>query len=185
MDLRLWGRWGGCLQRLDDAFGKDGIQALIIENAVPQIEKEANAILAQLTDNRIQISFELLRDLKKGGTSETLDVVIADEIGERSYHLYSGGEAFRTNFALRIALSKVLAMRSGTRLRTLFIDEGFGTQDQHGLEQLIEAIQVVSRDFDKVLVVTHLPQLKAAFPVQIEVTKHPDLGSRFEIVRHN
>ena len=172
-------------QQLDDAFGKDGIQALIIENAVPQIEKEANAILAQLTDNRIQISFELLRDLKKGGTSETLDVVIADEIGERSYHLYSGGEAFRTNFALRIALSKVLAMRSGTRLRTLFIDEGFGTQDQHGLEQLIEAIQVVSRDFDKVLVVTHLPQLKAAFPVQIEVTKHPDLGSRFEIVRHN
>ena len=52
-------------QRLDDAFGKDGIQALIIENAVPQIEKEANAILAQLTDNRIQISFELLRDPKK------------------------------------------------------------------------------------------------------------------------
>ncbi len=171
-------------QRLDEAFGKDGIQALIIENAVPQIEKEANAILSQLTDNRIQISLESLRDLKKGGTRETLDVKISDEIGERSYHLYSGGEAFRTDFALRIALSKVLAMRSGTRLRTLFIDEGFGTQDQQGLEQLVEAIQVISRDFDKVLVVTHLEQLKAAFPVQIEVTKHPDLGSRFEIIQH-
>ena len=172
-------------QRLDEAFGKDGIQALIIENAVPQIEKEANAILAQLTDNRIQISIESLRDLKQGGTRETLDVKISDELGERSYHLYSGGEAFRTDFALRIALSKVLAMRSGTRLRTLFIDEGFGTQDQQGLEQLVEAIQVVSRDFDKVLVVTHLTQLKAAFPVQIEVTKHPDRGSRFEVIHHN
>ena len=171
-------------QRLDEAFGKDGIQALIIENAVPQIEEEANAILSQLTDNRIQIAFESLRDLKKGGTRETLDVKISDEIGERSYHLYSGGEAFRTDFALRIALSKVLAMRSGTRLRTLFIDEGFGTQDQQGLEQLVEAIQIISRDFDKVLVVTHLEQLKAAFPVQIEVTKHPDLGSRFEIMQH-
>ena len=171
-------------QRLDEAFGKDGIQALIIENAVPQIEKEANAILSQLTDNRIQISFESLRDLKKGGTRETLDVKISDEIGERSYHLYSGGEAFRTDFALRIALSKVMAMRSGTRLRTLFIDEGFGTQDQQGLEQLVEAIQIISRNFDKVLVVTHLEQLKAAFPVQIEVTKHPDLGSRFEIMQH-
>ena len=137
-----------------------------------------------MTDNRIQIAFESLRDLKKGGTRETLDVKISDEIGERSYHLYSGGEAFRTDFALRIALSKVLAMRSGTRLRTLFIDEGFGTQDQQGLEQLVEAIQIISRDFDKVLVVTHLPQLKAAFPVQIEVTKHPDLGSRFEIMQH-
>jgi hypothetical protein len=29
-----------------------------------------------------------------------------------------------------------------------------------------------------------LEQLKAAFPVQIEVTKHPDLGSRFEIMQH-
>ena len=119
-------------QQLDKAFGKDGIQALIIENAVPQIAEEANAILARLTDNRIQVAFESLRDLKKGGTRETLDVKIADEVGERSYHLYSGGEAFRTNFALRIALSKVLAMRSGTRLHTLFIDEGFGTQDEQG-----------------------------------------------------
>ncbi len=171
-------------QQLDKAFGKDGIQALIIENAVPQIAEEANAILARLTDNRIQVAFESLRDLKKGGTRETLDVKIADEVGERSYHLYSGGEAFRTNFALRIALSKVLAMRSGTRLHTLFIDEGFGTQDEQGLEQLIEAIQKISGDFKKVLIVTHLDQLKAAFPVQIEVAKHPDLGSRFSVTQH-
>ena len=171
-------------QQLDKAFGKDGIQALIIENAVPQIAEEANAILARLTDNRIQVAFESLRDLKKGGTRETLDVKIADEVGERSYHLYSGGEAFRTNFALRIALSKVLAMRSGTRLHTLFIDEGFGTQDEQGLEQLIEAIQKISEDFKKVLIVTHLDQLKAAFPVQIEVAKHPDSGSRFSVTQH-
>ena len=171
-------------QQLVEAFGKDGIQALIIENAIPEIENETNAILSRLTDNRIQISIESLRDLKKGGTRETLDIKISDEIGERSYHLYSGGEAFRTDFSLRIALSKVLARRAGTRLRVLIIDEGFGTQDSHGLEQLVEAIQEISQDFDKLLVVTHLPQLKNAFPVQIEVTKHPDIGSRFEIIEN-
>jgi DNA repair protein SbcC/Rad50 len=170
---------------LDEAFGKDGIQALIIESAVPQIEQEANAILSRLTDNRIQISIESLRDLKTGGTRETLDIKISDELGERPYHLYSGGEAFRTNFALRIALSKVLAMRAGTQLRTLVIDEGFGTQDSQGLDQLVEAIQEISRDFDKVLVVTHLPELKNVFPVQINVVKHPDVGSRFEIQRYD
>jgi exonuclease SbcC len=169
-------------RQLTEAFGKNGIQALIIENAIPEIEEEANAILSRLTDNRIQISIESLRDLKKGGTRETLDIKIADEIGERSYHLYSGGEAFRTNFALRLALSKVLAKRAGTRLRTLIIDEGFGTQDREGLEHLIQAIQTISKDFDKLLVVTHLPEIRNAFPVQIEVTKHPDLGSRFEII---
>ena len=172
-------------QTLDEAFGKDGIQALIIESAIPQIETEANALLSRLTDNRIQISIESLRDLKTGGTRETLDIKISDEIGERPYHLYSGGEAFRTNFALRIALSKVLAIRAGTQLRTLVIDEGFGTQDSTGIDQLVEAIQEVSRDFDKVLIVTHLPELKKVFPVQIEVVKHPDIGSRFTVVHNN
>ena len=94
-------------ESLDEAFGKDGIQALIIESAVPQIESEANALLARLTDNRIQISIESLRDLKTGGTRETLDIKIADELGERPYHLYSGGEAFRTNFALQIGRAHV------------------------------------------------------------------------------
>ena len=168
--------------QLVEAFGKDGIQALVIESAIPEIEAEANAILRGLTDNRIQISIDSLRDLKGGGSRETLDVKIADEMGERSYSLYSGGEAFRTDFALRIALSKVLARRAGTRLRTLIIDEGFGTQDNEGLEQLREAIQQISCDFDKILVVTHLEELKNAFPVQIQVTKDPQLGSRFEII---
>ncbi|MSS71500.1 MAG: hypothetical protein EXS64_08415 [Candidatus Latescibacteria bacterium] len=169
-------------ETLTTAFGRDGIQALIIENAIPEIESEANRILARLTDNRTQVAIESLRDLKKGGTRETLDIKISDELGERSYELYSGGEAFRINFALRIALARLLAQRAGTRLRTLILDEGFGTQDAEGLEHLIEAIQAISEDFDKVLVITHVDELKNAFPVRIQVTKHPDIGSRFEII---
>jgi exonuclease SbcC len=163
------------------AFGKDGIQALIVEQAIPEIEEEANRILSRLTDNRTQISLESLRDLKKGGTRETLDIRISDELGERSYELYSGGEAFRVDFATRIALSRLLARRAGTRLRTLVIDEGFGTQDNEGLNSLIEAIQSISDDFEKILVITHVESLKQAFPVRIEVTKYPDSGSRYEV----
>jgi exonuclease SbcC len=168
-------------RELITAFGKDGIQALIIEQAIPEIEEEANRILSRLTDNRTQITLESLRDLKKGGTRETLDIRISDELGERSYELYSGGEAFRVDFATRIALSRLLARRAGTRLCTLVIDEGFGTQDEEGLDSLIEAIQTISEDFEKILVITHVQSLKQAFPVQIEVTKYPDSGSRFEI----
>lgn len=169
-------------KELVTAFGKDGIQALIIEQAIPEIEEEANRILASLTQNRTQIALESLRDLKKGGTRETLDIKISDELGERSYELYSGGEAFRVDFAIRIALSKLLASRTGTRLRTLVIDEGFGTQDAEGLDHLVEAIQAISEDFEKILVITHVESLKQAFPVRIEVTKYPDQGSRFEVL---
>jgi len=168
--------------KLATAFGKDGIQALIIENAIPEIEEEANQILRRLTHNRTQITIEPLRDLKSGGTRETLDLHISDELGTRSQELYSGGERFRIDFALRLALSKLLAQRAGTKLRTLVIDEGFGTQDADGLEQFVEVIGEISQDFDKVLVVTHLEALKNAFPVRIEVLKDPQRGSRFEVI---
>jgi exonuclease SbcC len=168
--------------KLTTAFGKDGIQALIIENSIPEIEEEANHILRRLTHNRTQIAIEPLRDLKSGGTKETLDIHISDELGTRSHDLYSGGEQFRVNFALRLALSKLLAQRAGTKLRTLIIDEGFGTQDAEGLEQFVEAIREISVDFDKILVVTHLDSLKNAFPTRIEVFKEPERGSRFEII---
>jgi len=114
---------------------------------------------------------ETQRETKKGGMVETLDIKISDELGTRSYEMYSGGEAFRINFALRIALSKLLARRAGAPLPTLFIDEGFGTQDSSGLGKLVEAIHSIQDDFKKIIVITHLEELKDAFPVRIEVTK--------------
>ena len=166
------------------AFGKDGIQALIIQNSIPEIEGEANKILSRLTDNRIHIALELQRDKKSGGLKDTLDIKISDESGTRDYELYSGGEAFRTNFSLRIALAKLMARRSGTKLRTLIIDEGFGTQDSEGIEQLVQAIKEISQDFDKILVITHMENLKNMFPTKIEVSKSPLYGSTFTVTSY-
>jgi len=171
-------------EKLIVAFGKNGIQALIIENVLPEIEEEANDLLAKLTNNSTQISIESLRDLKSGGIKETLDIKISDELGIRDYELYSGGEAFRIDFSLRIALSKLLTRRAGTKLRTLVMDEGFGTQDEEGIDNLVQAIQSISEDFDKILIITHLESLKDVFPVRIEVTKLPEIGSRFEIIKN-
>jgi exonuclease SbcC len=117
----------------------------------------------------------------KGDTVETLDIKIADELGTRPYENYSGGEQFRVNFAVRIALSKLLARRAGAQLQTLVIDEGFGALDSAGRDRLVEAINVIQDDFQRILVITHLDELKDAFPVRIEVTKTGE-GSQISIV---
>ncbi|HFD40821.1 MAG TPA: SMC family ATPase, partial [Anaerolineae bacterium] len=91
--------------------------------------------------------------------------------GTRPYELFSGGEAFRVNFAIRVALSKLLARRAGAQLQLLIIDEGFGTQDAEGRQRLVEAINSIQEDFARILVITHIEELKDAFPVQINVTK--------------
>ena len=170
-------------KKLRTAFGKNGIQSLIIEQALPEIEERASEILFRLTEGKMQVHLETMKDKKSGGTKETLEIIITDDQGvPRSYETYSGGEAFRINFALRIALSQILAERSGVRIRTLGIDEGFGTQDEEGIQYLIEAIQEVQDDFEKILVITHLDRLKEAFPVRIEVVKDPLLGSQLSLI---
>lgn len=160
-------------QAIATATGKDGIQALLIEEAIPEIEQEANVLLSKLTNNQAQIFIESLRDLKKGGTKETLDIKISDSVGLRPYELFSGGEAFRIDFALRIAISKLLARRAGTSLELLVIDEGFGSQDDEGLSHLMDAIYTIQDDFSKVIIVSHLTEMKDQFPVHFLVEKGP------------
>ncbi len=167
-------------EELATAFGKKGAQALIIERALPEIEEEANRLLGRMTDSRMNLKIESQRDTRKGETIETLDIKIADELGTRNYEMFSGGEAFRVNFALRIALSRLLARRAGAPLPTLIIDEGFGTQDSAGKEKLVEAINSIQDDFEKILVITHIEELKDAFPVRIDVIKTEE-GSTFSL----
>lgn len=170
----------GIYSELAASFGKKGVQALIIEQALPEIEEEANKLLGRMTDNRLSLSLESQRETKKGELVETLDIKIQDELGVRSYEMFSGGEAFRVNFALRIALSKLLAKRAGAPFPTLFIDEGFGTQDSSGKEKLIEAINSIQEDFERIIVITHIGEIKDIFPVRIEVTKGVE-GSTFTV----
>lgn len=170
---------------LEKAFGKDGVPALLIEQALPEIETQANEILDRLSAGAMSISFSTQRDYRdksREDKRETLDILISDATGKpREYELFSGGEAFRVNFAIRLALSRVLAQRAGARLQTLVIDEGFGSQDADGRQRLVEAINLVRNDFKKILVITHLEELKDAFPARIEVEKLPG-GSSLRVI---
>ncbi|QQR53343.1 hypothetical protein IPG37_02670 [bacterium] len=168
-------------QIICQAMSKDGIQALLIEEAIPELEAEANSLLSKLTNNSAHIFIESLKDLKNGGTKETLDIKIADHIGIRPYELFSGGEAFRIDFALRIAISKLLARRAGTSLQTLIIDEGFGSQDEEGLNNIMDALYKIQNDFSKIIIVSHLTSMKDQFPVHFVIEKGPQ-GSNLTIL---
>ena len=170
----------GIYQELVGAFGRQGIQAMLIETVVPRLEEEANLLLGRMTDNRMHVKLETQRERRSGSGEpiETLEINVSDELGARNYEMYSGGEAFRVNLALRIALSRVLSQRTGAPLPTLFIDEGFGSQDASGRERILDVISAIEDDFDKIIVITHLDDLKDMFPVRIEVQKDEN-GSTF------
>lgn len=175
-DLKTLKRKQTIYTELSQAFGKNGIQALMIENILPQLEAQTNQILTRLTGNQLHVQFVTQkagkgRSKKQTKLIDTLDINIADAQGTRAYETYSGGEGFRINFAIRLALAKLLAQRAGTALQLLIVDEGFGTQDAEGCERLIAAINAIEKEFSCILMVTHMPQFKEAFQHRIEVTK--------------
>ena len=163
---------------LSTAFGRNGIQALMIENLLPQLEAETNQILGKLSDHQLHVQFVTQKTNRNGKNSsrkiDTLDILIADARGTRPYETYSGGEAFRVNFSIRLAIARLLALRSGMSLKMLIVDEGFGTQDKEGCDRLIAAIEAIAPDFACILTITHMPHFREAFQTRIDVSKDED-----------
>ena len=177
MELAGLEREGDGYAELARIFGKVGIQAMIIDNALPELESRANDILTRMSDGTMQIRFDTQKAGTRNDVLETLDISIADASGTRPYEMFSGGEAFRANFAIRIALSRLLTTRAGGQLQMLVIDEGFGTQDGQGRDRLVDAINSIAPDFEKIIIITHIDELKDLFNVRLDVAKGTD-GSR-------
>ncbi|MGC1310509.1 MAG: SMC family ATPase [Phormidesmis sp.] len=166
---------------LAEAFGRNGIQALMIENLLPQLEAETNQILGRLSDHQLHVQFVTQKAGRRHKKLiDTLDILIADARGTRPYETYSGGEAFRVNFSIRLAIARLLAMRAGTALQMLIVDEGFGTQDEEGCDRLIAAIEAIAPDFACILTITHMPHFREAFQTRIDVSKD-ETGSHIAI----
>ena len=82
---------------------------------------------------------------------------------------------------MNLASTQPAVDSNASALQTLFIDEGFGTQDAHGRENLVEAIHMIKDEFALVLVITHIDELKEQFPVRIQVVKDGDKGSSYSV----
>jgi exonuclease SbcC len=158
-------------EQLEATFGPRGIQAMLIDAALPQITDEANRLLALMASGTT-IELTTQRAGKTTGRQiETLDVIIADAQGTRPYENYSGGERFRIDFAIRIALSRLLARRAQAPCEVLIVDEGFGSQDGNGRTGLVEALATVKAQFRLIMVISHIDDLRELFPQVITVTK--------------
>ncbi|MCX8024616.1 MAG: hypothetical protein N3A60_05395, partial [Thermanaerothrix sp.] len=78
------------LKTLEKAFSKDGVPALLIEQALPEIEAQANQLLDRLSNGMMSVAFETRREYKsKEGEKETLDIIIRDSFGIRPYEMLS------------------------------------------------------------------------------------------------
>jgi exonuclease SbcC len=68
----------------------------------------------------------------------------------------SGGEEDLTNIALRLAVSQMIADRSGQPLAILVLDEIFGSLDEAHRSQLIDQLRGLESRFPQIVLITHI-----------------------------
>mgnify|MGYP003644579202 CR=1 FL=1 len=158
---------------LSDAFGKDGIQALVIENALGAIEQFANEMLQQM-QTKFVVEMKTQRQTKAGDDKESLDIIIYDGVGVRPFESYSGGERTLINIALRLSLSKAISSLHGVSMGCLFMDEVFGALDEVNREEVVKILSFLSRSFTQTFVVSHTDQVKDVIDSSVVIRRYDD-----------
>jgi exonuclease SbcC len=154
-------------------FHKDGIPTALLMEIVPEIEQEASNILRELSDGRMDVSFKFGRITRSGKPTEELIVEAVEDSRSHPVIRYSGGERMRINLAIRLGVSEVIARRSGYKgkIETLVVDEGFGPLDEEGRRATVEILQALRQRFKKIIVISHIDDVREAFETRLQVTK--------------
>lgn len=154
---------------LYDAFRPSGIPAMILAGVVEELNEEANDVLATLSPS-LAVNVATQREKAKGGAEEKVTVYVVTADGQVDYSTLSGSEKFRIALALRIALSRCIARRTGTPIETIILDEGWGNLDEEFKKAVADVLIRLSADFS-VFTVSHIEDVKESFPVVIAVDK--------------
>jgi DNA repair exonuclease SbcCD ATPase subunit len=158
--------------KLSKIFGKGGIQTILLDAVIEDLEKSANNILASICNEPAVIVLETQR-LGADGSSliETLDLKVRKDGHMQNFKSLSGGEKFRISLALRIALSDISSRYGGSSLEFLLMDEVNSPLDRFGVETLFINVIKSLEDRYKILVITHDESLKEKFDNVINITK--------------
>lgn len=148
------------------------LTAYVLAARLESVTTLANERLRLMTDGRYQLEHTDERAARGSKSGLGLRVRDAWTGTTRDTATLSGGESFIASLALALGLGDaVLEAAGGRRLETLLVDEGFGSLDQDSLEQVLDVLDGLRAGGRNVGIVSHVPELRARIPAQIQVCK--------------
>lgn len=146
-----------------------------------RILERANLRLRKLSRGQYDLKRRENPDDMRARSGLELDIIDHVNGTVRSVNTLSGGESFLASLALALGLSDEIAMSTGIKLDTMFVDEGFGSLDSDALTQAYNTLAGLQEGNRLVGVISHVPELKEKIDRQIVVEKTPFGGSTARI----
>lgn len=156
------------------------LSAYVLAARLEEVAQAATARLDRMSNGRYALihSDDGGRGRRRGGLE--LRIVDGWTGQERAPSTLSGGETFIASLALALGLADVVAAEAGgSRLETLFIDEGFGSLDERTLDEVLDVLDTLREGGRAVGIVSHVAELRQRVPAKLHVVKSRT-GSRVE-----
>ena len=147
---------------LDIAYGE--LRTELNAKLRPELGEIAGAFLTDLTDDRYN-EFEL---------DENYEIILIG--GGVPRQVISGGEEDLANLVLRLAVSQLIAERSGQPFSLLVLDEVFGSLDEQRRMNVVELLRRLQDRFEQVIVITHIDGVRDGLDRVLEVSVDEETG---------
>jgi DNA repair exonuclease SbcCD ATPase subunit/DNA repair exonuclease SbcCD nuclease subunit len=154
-----------------DIMHPTGLPYDILRSHIPQIESDINEILKVLVPFRVNFLFsqdsnkQLGIKVKNGAID--INIVYSGQV-PRNVLLGSGYEKFVVGIAIRMVLSKISL---SAKPNILVVDEGWSCLDQEHLANISKIMNFLRQEYDHVIIISHLEQLKAEADYIISISK--------------
>lgn len=148
-----------------------------------QIIDTANLRLKHLSNGQFLLMRSDRQESHGRQSGLAFDVYDAYTGQTRDVKTLSGGEKFNTSLCLALGMSDVIqSFQGNVSMKTMFIDEGFGSLDEESLHKALDALIELQKSGRTIGVISHVEELKAILPAALEVTKTKEGSSRTEFV---
>jgi DNA repair exonuclease SbcCD ATPase subunit len=156
---------------LMDAFSNDGIPLMIMNKAVPLINKEIKKVLSNITN------FEVF--LEVDTEAHDLMIFIDDGTSRRRVELGSGMEKTLAALTIRAALCNISLLPT---CNLFVIDEGFGTLDSENINHMNQLLGYLKGKFENVLIISHIESMQDFTNNVININKNEKGYSSIKIL---
>jgi DNA repair exonuclease SbcCD ATPase subunit len=155
-------------KKLDELLGKGGLQRELVRSAEREIVRLANDTVQNLSDGDLSIELD---DAPEGDDEAfALRIRRADDPTPIGVSYLSGSQRFRVAVSVALAIGRYAAGQS-RQLESVIIDEGFGSLDREGLDDMAAELNRLRQHLRRIILVSHQEEFADRFPVVIRLAR--------------